>query len=339
MLCRTSTIRHKESGVSITTPLLIPSFSSKGFAISKSSGKSEIGKILETTSEFLTEIYLISAYDIYYEHLPNPSELPCTPEMIFVDSGGYEISTDRDYSSVIDPLPLPGPWTIEKLESVLDSWPEEIPAVFVSFDRPDDRKPFAEQVTDARKLFRKRRQYLTLLLLKPETKDQTTLNKVIQSAIADAAELGSFDIIGVTEKELGKTMLDRMAQIAKLRLAMDEADVKNPLHIFGALDPLSVCLYYIAGAEIFDGLTWLRYGYRDGLSIYKHNLGVVEYGLHVSDDLVRSRTLSNNYYALQKLQQSLREYETTQNFEKFGPHEELLKNAFDSLETKLRRKL
>lgn len=339
MLCRTSTIRHKDSGVSITTPLLIPSFSSKGFAISKSNGKSEIGKILETTSEFLTEIYLISAYDIFHGHLPNPSDLPCKPEMIFVDSGGYEISTDRDYSSVIDPLPPPGPWAIENLESVLDSWPEEIPAAFVSFDRPDDRKPFAEQVIDARKLFRKRRQHLTLLLLKPETKDQTTLNKVIQSAIADAAELGSFDIIGITEKELGRTMLDRMAQIAKLRLAMDEADVKNPLHIFGALDPLSVCLYYIAGAEIFDGLTWLRYGYRDGLSIYKHNLGVVEYGLHVSDDLVRSRTLSNNYYALQKLQQSLREYETTKNYEKFGPHEELLKNAFDSLETKLRRKL
>lgn len=339
MLCRTSTIRHQDSGVSMTTPLLIPSFSSKGFAIPKKGGTSEIGKILETTSEFLTEIYLISAYDIFYGHLPNPLDLPCKPEMIFVDSGGYEISTDCDYSSVIDPLSYPEPWTIENLESVFDEWPEEIPAVFVSFDRPDDRKPFANQIADARKLFRKRRQHLTLLLLKPETKDQTTLNKVIKSAIANAAELGSFDIIGVTEKELGRTMLDRMAQIAKLRLAMDEADVKNPLHIFGALDPLSVCLYYIAGAEIFDGLTWLRYGYRNGLSIYKHNLGVVEYGLHVSDDLVRSRSISNNYYALQELQHSLRDFERTESFEKFGPHEELLKNAFDSLETTLRRRL
>ena len=60
MLCRTSTIQHKDSGVSLTTPLLIPSFSSKGFARSKRDGKSEIGKILKTMDEFLTEIFLRS---------------------------------------------------------------------------------------------------------------------------------------------------------------------------------------------------------------------------------------------------------------------------------------
>ena len=154
--------------------------------------------------------------------------------------------------------------------------------------------------------------------------------------MADAEELRSFDIVGVTEKELGRTMLDRMAQIAKLRLAMDEAGVKIPLHIFGALDPLSVCLYYISGAEIFDGLSWLRYGYMDGLCIYTHNLGVVKYGLHVPDALVRSRTLSGNCYALQSLQQSLLEFETTRNFDKFGSHAKLIENAYDSLNTRFK---
>ena len=61
MLCRTSTILHKDSEVSKTTPLLIPSFSSKGFARSKKDGKSEIGKILAMAGEFLTEVFLISA--------------------------------------------------------------------------------------------------------------------------------------------------------------------------------------------------------------------------------------------------------------------------------------
>ena len=228
----------------MTTPLLVPSFSSKGFARSKKNGKSEIGKIFATAGEFLTEVFLISAYDIFYGHLPHPSDLSCMPEMIFVDSGGYEISTDRDYSSVIDPLPHPEQWSTTNLESVYDNWPDQVPAVFVSFDHPDDRKPFADQAADARRLFRSRRQHLTLLLLKPETKAQTTLKETINSAVANAAELGSFDIVGVTEKELGRTMLDRMAQITRLRLAMDEAGTKTPLHIFGALDPLSVCLYY-----------------------------------------------------------------------------------------------
>lgn len=339
MLYRTSIIQHTDSGVSMKTPLLIPSFSSKGFAKSKKDGKSEIGKIFVTAGEFVTKVFLISAYDIYYNHLPHPSDMSHTPDLIFVDSGGYEISTDRDYASVIDPLPHPEPWTPENLESVFDNWPGQIPSVFVSFDHPDDRKPFAQQIADARNLFRTRRQHLTLLLLKPETKTQTTLKETIKSAVADAAELGSFDIVGITEKELGRTMLDRMEQITKLRLAMDGVGVKAPLHIFGALDPLSVCLYYIAGAEIFDGLTWLRYAYNKGLCIYTHNLGVVKYGLHVSDDMVRSRALSENYYALQSLQQRLLDFEATGNFDKLKPHAALLSDAFDSLKTRFKGRL
>ena len=42
MLYRTSTIRHRDSGVPLKTPLLIPSFSSKGFAKSKKDGKSDV---------------------------------------------------------------------------------------------------------------------------------------------------------------------------------------------------------------------------------------------------------------------------------------------------------
>ena len=224
------------------------------------------------------------------------------------------------------------------LESVLDEWPDHMPAIFVSFDHPDERKPFADQVSDARSLFRTRRQHLTLLLLKPETKRQATLDKTIKSAVADAAELGSFDVIGVTEKELGRSMLDRMTQIAKLRLAMDEARVTSPLHVFGALDPLTVCLYFIAGAEIFDGLTWLRYAYNDGVCIYTHNLGAMKYDLSLSEDNLQSRILTENYYTLQALQQRLKEFEETCDFEKLRPHEDLLKNAYDSLKTRFRRR-
>lgn len=339
MLCRSSTIRHKLSGVTLQTPLLIPSFSSKGFARSKKDGKSEIGKILATAGEFLTEAYLISAYDIYYQDVPSADNLPFTPDLIFLDSGGYEISTDRDYSSVIDPLPAPEPWDVEKLKSVLGDWPEEIPAVLVSYDRPDERKPYPEQVANARKLFRDHRNQLGLLLLKPETESQNTLKETLGAAAVNASELGCFDIIGVTEKELGRSMIDRMTQIATLRLAMDNADVTAPIHVFGALDPLSVCLYFIAGAEIFDGLTWIRYAYNDGMCVYMHNASVVNFGLYERDNLVKSRTVANNYYYLQDLEHRLREFEATRTFDKLEPHSELLVKACDSLKTKLKGRL
>lgn len=339
MFARSSTIRHRTSGVALQTPLLIPSFSSKGFARSKKDGKSEIGKILAASGEFLTEAYLISAYDIYHGNLPAPKDLPFTPELVFLDSGGYEISTDRDYSSVIDPLPAPKPWDLSKLQSVLGDWPEELPLAMVSYDHHEERKPVADQIVAARKLFRKYQQHVHLLLVKPETTTQTLLDEALKSVIADAAQLGSFDMIGVTEKELGRSMLDRMVQVARLRLAMDDADVKVPIHVFGSLDPLSVCLYYISGAEVFDGLTWIRYGYDNGRCLYTHNLGMLKYGLDVRDDLVKSRAMADNYYCLQALQRRLREFEATKKWDKLAPHEKLIEDACDSLATRLKRRL
>ena len=339
MFARSSTIRHKASGVNLQTPLLIPSFSSKGFVQSKKDEKSEIGKILATSGEFLTEAFLISAYDVFYEHIPLPRELPFTPELIFLDSGGYEISTDGDYSSVIDPLPAPEPWDLSKLQSVLSKWPDEIPLVMVSYDHHDERKSVVKQVDDARRLFKDYSQHLHLLLLKPETETQTLMDDALKSASANAALFGSFDIVGVTEKELGHTMLDRMVQIARLRRAMDDAGVQIPIHVFGSLDPVSVCLFYISGAELFDGLTWIRYGYDDdGKCVYTHNHGVLKYGINVSDNQVKSRAMAGNYYYLQDLQLRLREFETTKKWDKLAPHQKLIENAYDSLNTRLKRR-
>ena len=338
MFARSSTIRHKASGVNLQTPLLIPSFSSKGFARSKKDEKSEIGKILAASADFLTEAFLISAYDIFYKHIPPPRDLP-TPELIFLDSGGYEISTDRDYSSVIDPLPAPEPWDLPKFQSVLSKWPDEIPLVIISYDHHDERKSVVEQIANARKLFRNYPQHLHLLLLKPATDNQTLLDDVLKSVIADIEQLGSFDMVGVTEKELGHSMLERMAQIARLRRAMDNAGVQIPIHVFGSLDPVSVCLYYISGAELFDGLTWIRYGYDDlGRCVYTHNLGVLKYGINVSDNLVKSQVMANNYFCLQDLQRRLREFEATKKWDKLSPHEKLIENACDSLNTRLNRR-
>jgi hypothetical protein len=338
VLARSSTIWHKASGVSLRTPLLIPSFSSKGFARSRKDGKSEIGEILAASGEFITEAFLVSAYDVFYGHVPPPRELSYTPQLIFLDSGGYEISTDRDYASVIDPLPAGEPWDLAKLQSVLDEWPDEIPVVVVSYDHHEFRKPVAEQVADARKLFRQYPQHLHLLLLKPETGTQLLLHETLKSVTADISHLGSFDLVGVTEKELGRSMLDRMTQIARLRRAMDEADVRIPIHVFGSLDPVSVSLYYISGAELFDGLTWIRYGYEDGRCVYTHNYGVLKYGIGVSDNLVKSRSMAENYYYLQDLQRRLREFEATKKWDKLAPHQELIQNACDSLDTRLNRR-
>ena len=339
MLCRTSTLTHPPSGVTVPTPLLIPSFSSKGFSTPTNDGKSEVNKIFATAAEFITETCLISAYDIFYKHLPNPDNLACTPNLIFLDSGGYEVSGDYGYSATSRPFHYPEDWSLDRLQSVVSSWPDHIPAVFVTYDHPTIRQPFASQLTAALDFLSEIKQHLSLFLLKPETRHQGTLDSTLTAAFGRPNDLGRFDIVGVTEKELGTTMMNRMLQLARLRLAMDDADIHTPIHVFGALDPVSVCLYYISGAEIFDGLTWLRYGYKDGLAIYTHNFGVTEYDLHVPDDVVRSRAISSNYYATQALQNRLLDFRATRDFRKLEPHDGLISDALDSLRTRLKGRL
>ena len=44
-------------------------------------------------------------------------------------------------------------------------------------------------------------------------------------------------------------------------MALDDAGVGIPIHVFGSLDPLISPIYWLAGAEIFDGLTWINMAY------------------------------------------------------------------------------
>lgn len=354
MLARSSTLRHP-SRVTLETPLLVPSFSSKGFSfkkelsevrdalrtneedtclqIGREKGLSEVTDALRTTTEVLTECMLVSAYDIFHEHIPPPDKFPRITEITFVDSGGYETADGYDFSAVFrHPYPIEN-WDEASLRSVLDSWPDHIPAVFVNFDCGSLRRPLKDQIAAAREFFAHYPGHLHDIILKPETHEQRYLE--VSSILSHIEELGQFDIVGVTEKELGKSLLSRMRNIARIRRALDEAKIDAPLQIFGSLDPLTSPLYFLAGAEIFDGLTWLRYSYLGGTAIYQHNYGALCVGVHASDDLVKAKALFDNIYYLQELKYQMRDFLLEQDFHKFKHHSEFLSDSYDTLCTEL----
>ena len=127
-------------------------------------------------------------------------------------------------------------------------------------------------------------------------------------------DLRGFAVVGLTEKELGDSVFDAMVKIARLRTQRDAAEIGIPIHIFGSLDALTSVLYFLAGAEIFDGLTWLRFGYQDGRTLYSQNYGV----LRDSEGLRRNAyerhfdMWRNNYYYLGKLRTQMINYEAYQ---------------------------
>ena len=340
MLARNSKLRHP-SGLTIETPLLIPSFSSKGFGIGKRRQQgggeaevSEVSEVLVAASEFLTDSMLVSAYDIYYGYIPFPEN--AITEITFIDSGGYETSDLQDLSATFAQKVDSRDWDSERYEDVVARWPKHVPAVLVSFDTGALWQSHEEQIESARTLFGKNHSHLNDFLIKPETKDQKYVQ--ISKIVSHAEDLGAFHIIGMTEKELGDSCLKRMENIYKIRSALDEAGVSAPIHIFGSLDPITVPLYFMAGAEIFDGLTWLRYGYYNGMAIYRHNFAARAIGIDRRDDFVKLKALQDNLGFLRDLTNQMRRFLNDGDFSKFSPNGQMIRDAVDLLQSKVGRR-
>lgn len=329
-LARSQSLVHP-LGNTISTPILVPSFSSKGFGFN-SNGKSEISNIFEVTSEYLTEIMLISAYDIAYDYIPMPDK--AMTDFTIVDSGGYEISNIHDLSTIYMQQGEKKEWDINKLKHIFDKWPEHIPGIFVSYDNENERITISEQIKKANSLFSKYSGQLNTLLLKPENNDPY-LN--ISSIIPHLKSLRGFNIIGVTEKELGSSLLDRMCSISELRLALDDSNINAPIHVFGSLDPISTCLYFLAGAEIFDGLTWLRYGYKSGNAMYTSNFAAKHIGIYRSDDFIKARTMQNNLDVLVNIKNQMNKFLIDKDFSKFNENSQLFQESYELLITKNKR--
>lgn len=336
MLCRTSILVHPASGASLETPLLVPSFSSKAFGFGHG-GKAEVHLVLDAAQEFITRTCLVSAYDVHYRYVPQPQDLAITVDLMFLDSGGYEVSDDRDLSAVEKPVHRPEEWDAAKLRSIWDRWPAGLPAVLVSYDHSNHRRPVTEQLRDAKQAALTKPGHLHSFLLKPEAQEERSLESALRALQAQVGELAGFQLLGVTEKELGNSPLERMVRIAGLRTALNDASLRIPIHVFGALDPLSVSLYFVAGAEVFDGLTWSRYAYNSGRCVYVHNNATVAYGLEVNDDEARVRTIKDNLRYLDQLERSLRRLAETRDWTHLNDNRDLVQAATERMLRQLGR--
>jgi len=308
----------KLNGVEVErTPLLVPSFSSKGFP--------DVHKIIEHCSELIEGVTLVSAYDLHYGKVRPPFDFP---KLIFLDSGGYEASKDTELSDLGDRDHQPKEWTQAMHEGVLATWQPTVPSVLISYDHPKARMRFTEQIERALAMAPGRTEFLRELLLKPERESQTLLH--VDDLLKHVHRLADFNIIGVTEKEIGNSLVDRMKNIAKLRRALTAAGMEIPIHVFGSLDTISTPMYFLAGADIFDGLTWLRFAFHEGLTIYKHNFGALRLGVTTKAHMVDARCWHQNYYYMTELQLEMRRFLASQDFGSFKYHGDMFKTALQS---------
>ena len=314
MLARRSTFRHPAAGP-IELPLLVPAFSSKGFAFrSRRTGKktrkySEVAYELAEFGKQPHKSVLVSAYDLFHRHFDAPKILPSVRDayieqsaIIFVDSGGYELAPEFDSTEPRLYTHKPQGFTEKNYRSVLDNFRDRRippPLVVANFDFRRSRISLAQQIKKARALFRDYPCFASDFIIKP-WKDKF-LNPDDFSE-KDVANLRGFDVIGVTEKELARNLIDRLARVALLRKRLDAQGISAPIHVWGGLEPIATPLFFFAGAEIVDGISWLRYAYREGVALSRESYCVVsETGVTASSVLNHMHASLDNLVALSKL--------------------------------------
>ena len=299
------------------TPLLVPSFSSKGFP--------DVSKIVEACSELIEGPTLFSAYDLAFKKISPPFEFP---SLIFLDSGGYEASKDLDLSELGDNDHQPRHWSREIHEEVLKDWNPSMPSVLISYDNPKDRTSYSEQISRALAMSNGKTGFMREILLKPEKETQAYVK--IEEIVKHVHKLAEFDVIGVTEKEIGNSVLERMINIAKLRRALTSVNLRTPIHVFGSLDTISTPLYFLAGADIFDGLTWLRFAYYQGQTIYKHNFGALKLGTSTKAHVVDARCWHENYYYMREMELEMRTFLSQGDFGSFKHNNDLFRRSLQA---------
>jgi len=323
MLARRSIITHPCAGA-IELPLLVPAFSSKGFRLKQT-------RRARTTHDFSEVVYelmdfgarpsssvMVSAYDLYFGHFDAPEQSSPKPEtylrnsrLVFLDSGGYELVPDIDSSGpkayAYTPKTGFGPGEYEGVLQRLAGLSKPLPLVIANFDHGTRGEPLRTQIKSARGLFKRFPDCTSDFIIKPWT-PQGRIIEPSQMTETDFANLRGFDIIGVTEKELGRDIFERIKRIAKLRRGLDDAKFSGPIHIWGGLDPIMTPLYFFVGAEIFDGVSWLRYAFHNGIAINREiyaivsQIGVTASGLlnHAYASLDNLTALNNLTIALQQ---------------------------------------
>lgn len=318
------TLKRHVAGV--RTPLLVPSFSSKSGIKIKDPTKVDVDRFSET----IASPVLISAYDIFHGF----ADPPTYSNVIFLDSGGYEALQDFLAEKRFGVESIGKAWDEQSYQTVLrDLQASKRKVVVVSYDHPREPLPLKAQLDRADRLFPDRDDLLREFLIKPEPSSPYVEIDVILSQLD---RLVAYPVIGLTDKELGATMMERLIVVGKLRLALKERGFETPIHIFGSLDPITSPLYFLAGADVFDGLAWLRYGFSAGRAIYPQNFDAVELDLHQRPDSALANMWTKNYLYLVQLEDEMRRFLLKEDFGCFGANAKLLERARSSLDESLK---
>lgn len=309
-ICKARRIRK----INIETPLLIPSFSS---AVSEI----KVKEFHERVSDYLPHASLVSAYDIKYFDFN--ADMIWVSDVVIIDSGNHEVGCLKEARS-----------------KNLEDWSDSIYSKVISTLNPltkiiivnyDEKKELKKQISEAKKFFSNYTNYASCFLCKPPSDSVDFVD--ISGLIENITEIEPFDVLGITEKELGSSLFTRCRNLLRIRNALNIKDLTIPIHIFGCLDPLNIISYFLCGADMFDGTIWLKFGFNSNLAIYLSNLAYLNGSWSEPDSNVRASSCSLNLASLTKLMYKMRRFTYEYDFNLLGLEEHFCNQVKDLTET------
>jgi len=283
------------------TPALVPSFSS---------AFPHIREVHELVRECIAKFSLVSAYDLYYHNID--SDRIWASDVVFIDSGVYEYDVSRgakDWKS----------WSPSLHRKTIGSLQPLAKVVLISYD---SIRPVPQQMHSGLDLVSAYPNYAHAFICKSAS---GCLGEADVKNLAQTGdELKSFDILGFTEKELGDSLLKRCRILSMIRECLDSLKLDIPIHVFGCLDPLSIIPYFLCGADIFDGLAWLRQAFYNDVAVYVNNYYLISKCWSESDSSIRERAFVFNLKKLDDLSSKMRHFTRDHDLTVFRLDAELL---------------
>ena len=174
MLKRPKQLQHKSIG-DIDLPLLVPSFSSKGFdTFADHETDENVSESLNALRQFgpnLSDAALVSAYDIHHKLMPDAVSYLTNSQIVFIDSGGYELSDEFDSSEPKsfphDKLDFSFDDYLSVAEKLADTYSNS-PLVLTNYDLNSKNMSFEEQIDESISFFSRFPSFGSDLILKPE---------------------------------------------------------------------------------------------------------------------------------------------------------------------------
>lgn len=274
-------------------PLFVYSYSSRGFP--------DFPARFAATRD-LAPVHLVSLYDLRHGLTSDVTERDTAHRggLRFLDSGLFETVAPPDVWEHDAPT-AKSEWSraLYVETANLSAHPGD---VLVSFD--DYALSLAEQIQSSWPLY----DQITVpdirrgLLVHPNGIPPSELVTTVQTLAP------TLDLLGVTEKDIGPPWFEAVTYLRELRRELDTAFNRYvPLHVFGCLDPQTIPYLFFAGADVFDGLAWMRYYFHDRHTYYaKEYEYALEPGALLNPQEVARSLLAHNVEELERLRADLR---------------------------------